>query len=160
MTNGAVTAAAAQVLEMSLSGLTPAEIARRLGVSRQAVHFHLKKNTDVQTAKKRFQVDMVIDNWLTEKRFRLEKMQKVYDDLEAIAIERTYSVTETTAVGDDVTVTAKRIDGALMTAMRGLLSDAADELGQKPRGATIDLSDRRTYVLQVVKSGASDVELG
>ncbi len=140
---------------MSLSGLTPAEIARRLGVSRQAVHTHLRKNTDVVTAKKRVMIDAVVDNWLTEKRFRLEKMQKVYDDLEAIAIERTYSVTETTAVGEDVTVTAKRIDGALVGALRGLLSDAADELGQKPKAGSVILNAGNGAQVLIVTPEAS-----
>ena len=62
--------------------------------------------------------------------------------------------------GDNMTIVEEyEIDPAIVTLIDRLHNSTADELGQKPRGATLDLSDRRTYVLQVVTNGSS-VPLG
>lgn len=51
------------------------------------------------------------------------------------------------------------IDPALITLIDRLHSSTADELGQRPKAASLDMSDRRTYVLQLVTKDAG-VDLG
>jgi len=62
--------------------------------------------------------------------------------------------------GDNMTIVEEyEIDPAIVTLIDKLHNSTANELGQLPKGRTLDLSDRRTYVLQVVTNGNS-VPLG
>ncbi len=147
---------------MHLSGIAPPDIAAQLGISRQAVHKHLNKRAEELSTKKQLLVDAVVDNWITDKKARLERLRLMADKTLAeadeygiVVVDR---VTETTKEGNTETVTVSEhrdYREALVRQLRGLLSDAADELGQKPKAGSVILNAGNGAQVLIVTPEAS-----
>lgn len=149
---------------MTLSGIAPSDIAAELGISRQAVHKHLNKRAEELSTKKQLLVDAVVDNWITDKKARLERLRLLADKtLEEVDEYGITIVEEVMSVGKDgtsTTVKTRDYRASLVRELRGLLSDAADELGQKPRPPVIVNNDNRTQILVRQVAAPDNVELG
>ncbi len=147
MTTSPLEAANGRVLKMYLDGMTPPDIARELGVSRQAVHAYLKRHDKtklrpIHTAAER----AVADYWIADKRERLSRLQAIaektlaeVDEYGIVVVER---VTETTKEGSNETViVSEKRDyrASLVRELRGIFRDAAEEMGQLPKPGDINI---------------------
>ncbi len=175
MTNGALSLDS--ILALHIQGKSDAEIARQLGSTRQNVRQTRLRHKDVVApivaAAEKAVADYLIaqklerlaaknDRWL-----RARKLIDVRAGDDRYAGEPGWDtglmVHKLKALGSGdgmVIVDEFAVDTGLLAEMRALEDSAADELGQKPKAATVDLSDRRTYVLQLVKADGHDVALG
>ncbi len=165
MTNGTLEAAHAQILEWYLAGENPPAIAKRLGCSRQAVNKYLKKHEAEFKPAVQALVDAVVSNWLSDKTQRLNRLATMFDELREVVNDHGYMVTEESIIEEGEGVSLKRtidrtnkFNGALPQQLRGILSDAAAELGQIPRpDQNINLKAQVLY-RQIV--GFDPAELG
>lgn len=163
------------MLELVLTGMSDAQVATALStktasVSPQAVTQFRDRHADqiagVQAERLRLASDYAIAH--TVNRVATNDMLKnLLLDVRAAraaggtGMETGLVVKREKALGSGRNMTVVEeyeIDPALVTLIDRLHSSTADELGQKPRSSTLDLSDRRTYVLQIMKAnGGNDL---
>ncbi len=153
---------------MYLSGMDAPAIARELGVTKQAVYKHIKNHERPKiVAIKEAEFTALKDNWISDKTERLSRLQMLaektlaeVDEYGVVVVER---VIETSKDGTKETVTETRdYRASLVRELRGLFSDAAAELGQRPSPPNITVNnDNRTQVLvRQLVDGSADMGLG
>jgi hypothetical protein len=89
-------------------------------------------------------------------RVNIEHAPPLIDAVDRAGIETGLVVRREKALGSGRNMTIVEeyeVDPSIVQLIDRLHNSTADELGQKPKAASVDLSDRRTYVLQVVTSG-------
>lgn len=160
----------AKVLCFVADGKSDREVAaavstKRTVVSRQAITAFRHRHTDDLATKQEEAIAEVEELWITDKAERIKRLAAMFDKCDEALTEYGVMITEerTFGNGDDAeTVTTRRFNGGMVKEMRGLLSDAANELGQLPKSgsrggsASIELEDPNGNVVRFSLNLGSD----
>ena len=160
-----------EVIAFLLNGWNWARIAEKYSVSRQAVMMFQRRHADKLQALQAVVTKQVEDYAIAQKVNRvatndmLKNLLLQVRDARArgeMGMETGLVVRREKALGSGdgmVIVEEYEIDPAVVMLIDRLHHATANELGQLPKAATVDLSDRRTYILEVVTNG-NGVPLG
>ena len=150
-----------KVIELVLAGRSDAEVALAVStpstrVSRQAIAGFRWRHADILKPAELEMIAEVKRRWIADKDARLGKLEEIYAGLDDVRTRYGFMVT-TEEVGEDDkrVIRDQHFNGALAAQMRGVLSDASDELGQKPRpdgGATAVAS-----VVNIIRNGVPEL---
>lgn len=134
-----------EVIAMLLDGSTEREVAAHFGASRRGVELFKKKHTAEIADVKAAAVEKVKTDWIADRAARIAKLQGLYELAEAEVTEYGITIVEKRTESDDGKETVyemRDFRGQMVKEMRGILRDAATELGQivpPPRdGISID----------------------
>lgn len=135
---------------------------KRLTVTRQAIGAFRRRHAEALRAREEKNLQQVDHRWIANKDKRLGKLEAIFAGLEAVVDTYGFMVTTEEATGKEGerTIYDQHFNGALAAQMRGVLSDASDELGQKPKtpvNVNIDNRVQQVFIRQVVGAQA---ELG
>lgn len=133
------------------------EICRELGVAPSNLWLFVKRHqAEIEEATERRNrrvADYIVANQVD----RIAELQWWYDKTRAEVAEHGITVEEVITSGDkESTITTREYRATLVKEARGILRDAAEELGQIKQPAKTEVNDRRTYVLQLVNGDHSD----
>ena len=131
------------IIALVLDGKGDTEIVRTISkggvtVTRQAIGAFKRRHADVLKPKEDALIEMVVaqlaHRWIADKDERLGRLEQIYEGLDKVREDYGFMVT-TEEAGEDGErhIFDHRFNGALAAQMRGVLSDASDELGQKPK---------------------------
>lgn len=155
-----------KIIALVLDGMSDAQVARAVSnksntVTRQAITVFRKRHQDVLAPAEQQGIEAVVQHWIADKEVRLTKLEEIYDGLDDV--RKTYGFMVTTEEKDEkdkVVIYDQHFNGQLAAQMRGVLSDAADELGQKPKTPLNVNVDNRTQTVFVRQVMGAQVELG
>jgi len=141
----------AKVLAWLVEGKGPAEIATLIStkgqpVSRQAVQAFRDRHADELAPMVEAVEKQITDYAIASKVNRIAALDRLLGGMEREVAD--YGLIEDSEDG-------RYFRDKLVKEIRGVLRDAAEELGQMPKTAAVELNDNRTYILQVVKSDDS-----
>ncbi len=138
-----------EIIGMIVTGMPNPEIRDVLGCTPNALwRFKQKHLDEIEAAHNRRQLRLT-DYSIAQQVDRIAELQWWYD--RTIEEAKAHGVAESDEAG-------MRIYKATMVKeARGLLRDAAEELGQIKQPAKNEITDRRTYVLQLVRNDHSDI---
>lgn len=153
---GKLEAKGSAVLEMLLAGGTEREVAAAFGASPRGVVLFKKRHAVELQQVREAALEAIKQDWITDRAQRIAKLQGLYEASEAEANQYGLTVVERRYVTDSAgveTVTETRdYRGVMVKEMRGLLRDAATELGQIVR-PDIHIGDKNVFVLEIVAGG-------
>lgn len=130
-----------KVIALVLDGKSNREIAAAISTAKKPVSFQAiarfrkRHATEIEPAIEQAAV-AVVERAITDKSVRLVKLDDMFQKCEEALNEYGVMITEesTYGSGEHTTLTiTRRFNGAMIREMRGLLRDAAEELGQMPR---------------------------
>lgn len=166
--NGTLERRKAKVFEYILTGaMSDAQVALALSTPKRSVTpqaitaFRERHATELAQVTIEL-IEEVKHRWIADKDARLGKLENIYDGLEEVKETYGFMVTTEEAAGKEGerVIYDQHFNGQLAAQMRGVLSDAADELGQKPKtpvNVNIDNRTQQVFVRQVI---GPQVELG
>ena len=138
-------------------GVTDAEIARRIGVSRQAVTAYKHKHPDLVAPVVDEIVRQVTDYAIANKVNRIAELQHLFEltrqEVDEYGITAVETRTETDGDKETVIVTRDYRSGLVKEA-RGILRQVAEELAQLPRPETNVNIDNRQIIVRYVEGPA------
>lgn len=147
-----------EVLTKLASGTSHADVARYYGVHQSSVlKFARRHEREIEAKAARLvpRIELALEDYeIYHKVNRIAGLQRLADRIQELIderglIERTITVTES---GE---VVRERFAREMSAELRAVYHDAAEELAQLPR-PTVEVSEHRTYVLNVITSGNSD----
>lgn len=135
---------ASRVIEMLLDGATEQSIADALGATKRGVQLFKARHASLLSRVRQEAVETVQKHWIAGRDARLTELQWLFEQSKAEATEYGLTVVEkrTEVDGDTETVIETRdYRGQMVKEMRGILRDAATEMGQivTPRGDGINI---------------------
>lgn len=153
----------AKVMAWLVEGKGPAEIASLITtktqpVSRQAVQAFRDRHADELAPLVEAVEKQITDYAIASKVNRIAALDDMLARLQAEVAEYGIAITEVeynTDGDEERRIETRNFRAGLVREFRGLMRDAAEELGQMPKTAAVALNDNRTYILQVVKSDDS-----
>ncbi len=103
-------------------------------VTPQAITKFRERHIEAITAKQQALTEALHHRWIADKDARLGKLQDIYAGLDDVRANYGFMVTtEDVDENGETKIYTQHFNGQLAAQMRGVLSDASDELGQKPR---------------------------
>jgi hypothetical protein len=148
----------AEVVALLASGATQPEIAQRFGVARSTVLRFVGRNGE-EIAQKRRRVDLAVEDYaIASKVFRIGELDHLYAQMRGELDKYGMFVVEESEDDNGLRVLTRDFRAQMVKELKGTLRQAAEELAQLPR-PTVEVSDRRTYVLQVVMSENSGISI-
>lgn len=130
-----------KVIRLVLDGLSDAQVAERMStrgvtVTRQAVTQFRRRHADKLTTVKAEVIKAVQDYAIADKVYRIGVLDKLASLMVAEVDAKGIMLTETTFSKEgEKTYESRELHDKLVKEIRGVLKDAADELGQIPKAA-------------------------
>lgn len=155
-----------KIIALVLEGKSDAQVALAVSnksntVTRQAITVFRKRHQDVLAPAEQQAIEAVVDRWIANKDKRLGKLEAIYAGLEEVKDTYGFMVTteETSGKQGERVIYDQHFNGALAAQMRGVLSDASDELGQKPKPDT-HIHNNLVLIREVIVHGGNSIPLG
>ncbi len=153
-----------EIIGLLVIGTSHRQIAADLGLPRSGLWRFIKKHREeIQDAIDR-RARRLEDHIIANQVDRIAELQWWYDKTKAEVAEHGITVEEVEVVSspsktDDktTTISTREYRATLVKEARGILRDAAEELGQIKQPAKQEISTHQTYVLQLVRNDHSDI---
>lgn len=147
-----------------IEGIPDAEIARRIGASREAVYHFRKRHPEVIEPVAAEIERQIIDFAIANKVNRIAELQHLYDmtrkEVDEYGITIVEERTEYDRDGSSTVIKTRDYRSSLVKEARAILSQVAEELDQLPRGTTQVNIDNRVQVLIREIGGFDPAALG
>ncbi len=141
----------AEVISDLISGLAPAEVAKKYAVARSSVGDFIDRHRETVTALQLTYDEQVRNFAIASKVFRVRELDSLYNESRDWLREQGYSerVTRYNRDGEVVSQTDRYRD-ATIAQIRGLLGDAAAEMGERTtKGDTTNIA----AVVNIIRGG-------
>ena len=138
----------ADVITWMIEGIPDAEIARRIGASREAVYHFRKRHPEVIEPVAAEIERQIVDYAIASKVNRIRELDALYQEIRSWLGEHSLSE-KTYSEGGGVTI---KLRSDAVAALRGLMRDAASELDQLPRGNNINIDNRSVTLVRYIES--------
>jgi len=152
-----------EVIALLLTGSTAPEIAAKYKVQRESVWRFMKRHEDRLAALQQAVTKQVEDYAIAHQVNRVAELQFLYDltrnEVDEFGVTIVERRIETQGKGDDAIETVietRDYRASLVKEARGLLHQAAEELGQLPKG---DGAHASASVVNIVRVGVPDLNL-
>lgn len=155
-------AQAPKVIEMILDGATEQGIADTLGCSKRGVQLFKARHESLLSKVREEAAEKVKTEWITDRVARIAKIQRLFELAEAEVNDYGLTVVETRTEhdnGKETVYETRDFRGQLVKEMRGLLRDAATELGQiiPPKGD--QPTSGHTFIFQITPPAQAPVNV-
>lgn len=147
-----------RLIALLADGSTLDAAAQELGVTRQSVSEFAGRHLDEINERRAMIAELAKQEWIGNKQERLRKIASLYFMVEAAITEQGVKTAELKTVHPDGTQETVRWNGAaLIQQARGLLRDAAEELGQIERPAQVHNTQINQFLIRQYEADVDSV---